>query len=117
EAFGMVLAEANSCARPVVGTRIGGIPHFVRPGENGLLANPGDPRDLARALGDLLAHPDEARAMGERGRQRVLRDHDWDTLVVECERVLALALAPRPAQAASSTAGVVAPPPGALAGS
>jgi glycosyltransferase involved in cell wall biosynthesis len=99
ESFGMVLAEANACGKPVVGSRIGGIPDFVRHGENGLLAPPGDAEGLAAALRTLLQDPDRARAMGEAGRVRVLREHDWDALAQRTEAILldAAGQAPRPA--------------------
>ncbi len=88
ESFGMVLAEANSCGRPVVASRIGGIPDFVRDGHNGLLAQPGDARDLADKITRVLADPGLARRLGTRGRWRVVREHDWDDLARRCERVL-----------------------------
>jgi glycosyltransferase involved in cell wall biosynthesis len=88
ESFGMVLAEANACARPVIGSDVGGIPGFVRDGDNGLLATPGDAHDLAAKVTQLLRDPDEAAAMGKRGRQRVLRDHDWQALTQRTEEVL-----------------------------
>lgn len=91
EAFGMVLAEANACGRPVVASRVGGIPCFVRDGDNGLLARPGDAADLAGQLNAVLDDPAQARAMGARGRRRVLREHDWDHLAQATERVLAQA--------------------------
>ncbi|HLU39385.1 MAG TPA: glycosyltransferase, partial [Planctomycetota bacterium] len=46
----LVVAEALAARAPVVGSRIGGIPDFVRDGENGLLFAPGDATDLARCL-------------------------------------------------------------------
>jgi glycosyltransferase involved in cell wall biosynthesis len=88
ESFGMVLAEANACGRPVVGSRVGGIPDFVRDGDNGLLAWPGDARDLAERILDVLEDPAEARAMGMRGRRRVMRDHDWGRLTRSVEAIL-----------------------------
>lgn len=88
ESFGMVLAEANSCGAPVVASRVGGIPCFVREGDNGLLANPGDADDLARALLYVIEHPKEARLMGQRGRRRVVAEHDWDDLTTRTEAVL-----------------------------
>lgn len=91
ESFGMVLAEANACGRPVVASRVGGVPDFVRPGDNGLLALPGDAADLADKLLAVLRDPGHADAMGERGRERVLREHDWDDLALETERVLDVA--------------------------
>ncbi|HWH09212.1 MAG TPA: glycosyltransferase family 4 protein [Candidatus Thermoplasmatota archaeon] len=78
ESFGMVLAEANACGRPVVGTRMGGIPCFVADGENGLLANPGDAGSLADALSRVLEDPALARKLGDAGRRKVLRGHRWD---------------------------------------
>lgn len=93
ESFGMVLAEANACGRPVVGSRIGGIPHLVRHGDNGLLAEPGDPADLAERLLEVLADPREAARMGARGRRRIAADHDWDRLTSATEEVLEDAVA------------------------
>lgn len=89
EAFGMVLAEANACGTAVVASAIGGIPDLVRDGDNGLLARPGDPDDLADRLLQLLEDPAAADRMGQRGRARMVRDHDWDDLATATERVLA----------------------------
>ena len=50
EAFGMVLIEAMAMGKPVVATRVGGIPEIVEDGVNGLLVPPGDVPALARAL-------------------------------------------------------------------
>ncbi len=88
EAFGMVLAEANSCRRPVVASRIGGIPDFVRDGDNGLLARPGDHLDLAAKIALILEDEELGRRMGERGRARVVRDHDWGALATRTQQVL-----------------------------
>jgi glycosyltransferase involved in cell wall biosynthesis len=88
ESFGMVLAEANSCGCPVVASRVGGIPSFVHDGDNGLLARPGDAADLAERLRAVLDDPTGARAMGLRGRRRVLRDHDWGDLARRTAAVL-----------------------------
>lgn len=92
ESFGMVLAEANACGCPVIGSAVGGIPNFVRHGDNGLLARPGDASDLAAKVLQMLRDPDEANAMGRRGRARVEREHDWDVQAAVTERVLERAL-------------------------
>lgn len=99
ESFGMALAEANACGRPVVASRIGGLPDFVRDGRNGLLARPADPTDLAAKIVRLLEDPELGRRMGRRGRARVLRHHDWDRLARRTERVFeaARSLKRRPA--------------------
>ncbi len=86
ESFGMVLAEANACRRPVVASAIGGIPDFVSHGHNGLLARPGDFRDLAAKLIDVLSDEARARDLGARGRRCVLRLHDWDDLAGQTEQ-------------------------------
>jgi glycosyltransferase involved in cell wall biosynthesis len=93
ESFGMVLAEANACACPVIGSAIGGIPHFVRDGDNGLLARPGDANDLAGKILQVLRDPDAAHEMGRRGRARVEREHDWDVQARLTEQVLERAAA------------------------
>ena len=68
-----VVIEGMVAARPVVGTRIGGIPEEIEEGVTGLLANPNDPHDLAAKILEVLDMPSEAqKAMGERGRDRAL---------------------------------------------
>jgi glycosyltransferase involved in cell wall biosynthesis len=47
----LVVAEALAARAPVIGSRIGGIPDFVRHGVDGLLFGPGDATGLARCLG------------------------------------------------------------------
>ena len=69
--------EANACERPVVATRVGGVPRYVTDGENGLLADGGDADGFARATVRLLDASALRRAMGEAGRRRVVERHDW----------------------------------------
>lgn len=87
ETFGMALAEAAACARPVIATRFGGFPEVVREGESGLLVPPRDPRALAGAMQTLLRDPDRARAMGIAGRAHVVANFAWPVVT---ERVLTL---------------------------
>ena len=98
ESFGMVLAEANACGTPVVASRVGGIPSFVRDGDNGWLVRPGDPQDLAARLLHVIEHPEEARILAEQGRRRVVAEHDWDDLARRTASVLEDAMARRAAR-------------------
>ena len=72
EGLGRALTEALACGCPVVASAVNGVPDLVRPGETGLLAEPGDPEAVARCVLWLLDHPLEARRMGRQGRTAVL---------------------------------------------
>lgn len=54
EGFGIVCLEALACGRPVVASRVGGIPEIVKDGESGILVEPGHPGALAQAIGKAL---------------------------------------------------------------
>jgi glycosyltransferase involved in cell wall biosynthesis len=54
EGLPMVVLEAMAAGVPVVATRVPGVPEAIRHGEDGVLVNPNDPVDLARAIADLV---------------------------------------------------------------
>jgi glycosyltransferase involved in cell wall biosynthesis len=88
EGMPYVVLEAGAAGVPVVGTKVDGLRELVRDGQNGFLAEIDSVDDLARALGRALAAGRPAlRAMGARGRERVLTEHGVDTMV---ERLLAV---------------------------
>jgi colanic acid/amylovoran biosynthesis glycosyltransferase len=76
EGLPVALMEALAAGAPVVATRLSGIPEIVRDGETGLLAEPGSPEDLARALEAVLNQPAAAQARAEAGRRLVEREYD-----------------------------------------
>jgi len=74
EGLSMTLLEQGAAGVPVVATDTGGNPEVVEHGRTGILVPVGDDGALARAICDLLAAPDNARAMGEAGRLRILEE-------------------------------------------
>jgi glycosyltransferase involved in cell wall biosynthesis len=73
--------EYMDAALPVVATAVGGLPDLIDPGVHGLLVPARDPDALASALGELLADPQRARAMGARGRERRRAEFDLDVMI------------------------------------
>jgi glycosyltransferase involved in cell wall biosynthesis len=71
EPFGMVVIEAMAAGRPVVASRIGGIPEIVEDGREALLVPPGDPKALGSAIRALVADPELPRRMGRAALARV----------------------------------------------
>ena len=55
EGLPMVVLEAMAAGVPVVGTRVEGVPEAIDDGANGIIANPGDAEDLARAMMRVVA--------------------------------------------------------------
>jgi len=78
EGFGMVLIEANACGRPVVGTKVGGIPYVIRDRYNGLLAEPKNSEKLAKAILTLIKDDELAKTLGKAGEERVRREFTWE---------------------------------------
>ncbi len=64
EGFPMVVVEAFARGVPVIASRIGSLAEIVEEGRTGLQVNPGDPDDLARAVGWAVDHPGVMRRMG-----------------------------------------------------
>lgn len=68
EGFGMVLVEAQLCGAAVVGVRSGGLTDIIGDGVTGILAQPDDADDLARALHQILSDEPLRGSLAEAGR-------------------------------------------------
>jgi hypothetical protein len=68
-------------ARPVVSTRIAGVPEQIVDGQTGFICEPGDERGLAEALEKLLRSPELRRQFGEAGQQRLRSEFGVDSTV------------------------------------
>jgi glycosyltransferase involved in cell wall biosynthesis len=81
EALGRTAVEAMAVGRPVVASRIGGLPKTVAEGSTGLLCEPGDPADLAQKIEILLNDPLLRERMGLAGRRRFEEHYTWDVII------------------------------------
>ncbi len=76
EPFGLVALEAALMARPVVATGVGGLPEVIQHGRTGILVDDGDVTAMAKAIGQLLEHPEAAALMGWAARRRARATFD-----------------------------------------
>jgi D-inositol-3-phosphate glycosyltransferase len=77
ETFGMALAEAMACGRPVLASTWPGFDDVVRDGETGVRFKAADPDGLASALRALLDDGARRLRVAEAGRSRVLANFTW----------------------------------------
>jgi glycosyltransferase involved in cell wall biosynthesis len=87
EGFGLVALEAAHRGRPVIATRVGGLPEVVVHGETGIVVEPEDPSAIARAVVELLGDHPEAEKMGQCAQRRAARDFGWQGFVGSYERL------------------------------
>ena len=71
EPLGLINLEAGACRRPVVATRVGGIPEVIQEGVNGLLVEPGNVDELVGAVERLIGSAELRENMGLAGRKMV----------------------------------------------
>ncbi|MCK0509207.1 glycosyltransferase family 4 protein [Aromatoleum anaerobium] len=80
EPLGLISLEAGACRKPVVATRVGGIPEAVHDGVNGFLVEAGDVAALAERVESLIGDAALRQKMGEAGRRRI--EAEFTTLPV-----------------------------------
>jgi len=88
EALGRTAVEAMAAGRPVIASRIGGLPFTVADGATGLLFEPGDAGDLARKIETLLDDQGLRERMGRAARRRFEEHYAWDVIVEKHYRPL-----------------------------
>jgi glycosyltransferase involved in cell wall biosynthesis len=87
EAFGLVLAEAIYLGRPVVATRVGGIPEIVEDGVDGVLVPPSDAASLADALERVLSDASLAKRVATHGPPKIAARFSFERMMRDYERI------------------------------
>jgi glycosyltransferase involved in cell wall biosynthesis len=89
EGVPLVVLEAMAFGLPVIATSVGGIPDFVRDGEDGLLVPPRDAEALGEAIDALARDPELRTRLGESARAHVAREAGSETIVRRWREVYA----------------------------
>lgn len=86
EPAGLITLEAAAQGRPIIASRVGGIPEYAS-GDHSLLVDARDVAGLASAIDQLASTPDQADRMGRRGREIMQAEFSMDRFL---ERLHAL---------------------------
>jgi phosphatidylinositol alpha-1,6-mannosyltransferase len=89
EGLGIVFLEAAAVGVPVVAGRSGGAPETVLDDKTGLVVDGRSVDQIGGAVGELLADPDRAAALGAAGRDWVTEQWRWDTIAARLAGMLA----------------------------
>ncbi|MHB8835950.1 MAG: glycosyltransferase family 4 protein [Candidatus Methylomirabilia bacterium] len=95
EGIPFALLEAGLAARPVVASRVGGVPEVLVHESSGLLVDPADVPSLAAAIGSLLNDPGRARHLGRQAAETVRRRFGLPAMVEGTRQAYATALGHR----------------------
>jgi glycosyltransferase involved in cell wall biosynthesis len=87
EIWGMTVLEAYACGKPVVASRVSGLKDLVKDGETGSLFEPGNVKQLAISIFNLLNGNDIAKEMGLKGKNFVRENFTIEKVVERLEKV------------------------------
>lgn len=87
ETISFACREMMAAGKPVIVTRVGGLPENVTEGRNGWVVPPGAPESVARTLSDIMANRGVLHAMGVDARSTALKEFSLATFVGNTERV------------------------------
>lgn len=88
EGFGIVYLEAAAFGKPAIAGREGGSAEAVLDGVTGVLVDPSDPEEIARAALDLLRDESRRARLGQAARARVLREFTCERFRQDVEAIL-----------------------------
>ena len=83
EAPGLFLLEAMAMAKPIIATKVGSIPDTVRNMDDGILVQPRNAKEIARAANTLLDDKNLLHKLGANAREKVEKKYSWETITKE----------------------------------
>lgn len=76
----LTLVEALAIGKPSISTNLDVVHDLMEDQKHGLLVPPNRPEALADRILYMLNHPEEARQMGQRAREKIVKDYDWNRI-------------------------------------
>ena len=87
EGLGNAFLEAMAAGVPAIGTKVGGIPDFLREGETGLFCEVQNPKSIAEKIETLLKDKKLRLRLVENGRKLVEEKYNWDSIARQIENI------------------------------
>jgi len=87
EGFSISALQGMASGKPIVATRVGGVPFLVEDGRTGILVEPKDPGQLSAAISRILEDTTLAARMGRAGRLRAERLFNWRRIAKMTEKL------------------------------
>ncbi len=87
EGFGMVLVEAQACAKPVIAGDSGGTAETMLIGDTGFIVDCTKPEPIAAKLSELLQNPEQCEVMGTKARKHVELALDWKVHTEKAKKI------------------------------
>src|SRR5208283_5706980 len=103
EGVPQALLQALAMGKPVVASRIGGIPEVITPGETGLLAPPQDSRALAQSMSRLARNGALREGLALRGPKLVASRYSLEQMADALEALYGVIMATGPAPASPAS--------------
>jgi glycosyltransferase involved in cell wall biosynthesis len=87
EGLPIAILEAMACGLPVVATSVGGIGEVITHEHNGLLVPSDEADTFAHRLSDLIENSGLRTLLGERAREKVVKEFSWKRITREYEKI------------------------------
>lgn len=83
----LAILEAMACGKPVISTKVEGIPEIVSHGKNGRIVDPGDSKQLANEIIQILQNKEESGVMGRSARDYAINNYSSKIVVDKLEKI------------------------------
>ena len=87
EGLGTAFLEAMAAGLPIIGTRVGGIPDFLKDGETGLFAKVDDSKDLAEKIELLFSDEALRQRLIKNGRRLIEEKYQWSQIALKMKNI------------------------------
>ena len=84
--MGIAILEAQACKLPVIASRVGGIPDIIEDRKSGILVEPKNPGQIAKAIIKIFSEPEFAQKITQNAKAN-LEKYDWNNISRQIDRI------------------------------